>query len=579
MAAEENTPFQIPVNLAGSNIKKFEYAKLADHWTLDKAIGRGAYGKVFSATNKKTKERNAVKFTVIEEGDGIIATDAIREICVPRLIDHPNIIRFNSIQIFELTKEEKKKIRADDYHMLGVGMPIFDGSLERKNGVFNKTQLKQIFFQMLVAIHILKQYNVLHCDIKPPNFFFKREGDFIKVVLGDFGIAQSSICDRAAHDSGSLMYTALYRPPELFPEDPPPVPDEYSSSDEESSEDSPVKEYVSPGPTPFQRKPGSARIYNFEPEIWATAVSFYELAYDEPIHERYDFMIEPASEWLIERLVKRFEELTDENVKDQNLRHLLNWMLRQDPRDRPTAEECLTHAYFDSIREDMEARYSKWGHPLNLMTESCPTRVRRKFVPSSGTFNLESRIGKFKFKTFRNAILGDLNTKDHPDGWLFEVAKEHQLNSQTTALAAHLVENILVQNAHHLDKFKAELQGITCACLYLSEKLYEIDPLDMGSYKYVSNDEYSETELMHICFNLLQSFDWNIDVMTLYDLVASKQRYPGPDHTWGRFIQADYNGGNTAKEMYDAFKSLSSAEAYGDKFLKASEKVVQKLSE
>lgn len=82
----------------------------------------------------------------------------------------------------------------------------------RLNG--DMDQFRRIALQAAAALAYCHNYNILHKDIKPSNFFF-RDSDHQQLVLGDFGISSMVESDGKSHRT-SQARTPIYAAPEMY---------------------------------------------------------------------------------------------------------------------------------------------------------------------------------------------------------------------------------------------------------------------------------------------------------------------------------------------------------------------------
>ena len=75
-------------------------------------------------------------------------------------------------------------------------------------------QFRRIALQAAAALAYCHNFNILHKDIKPSNFFF-RDSDHQQLVLGDFGISSMLENDGKAHRT-SQARTPIYAAPEMY---------------------------------------------------------------------------------------------------------------------------------------------------------------------------------------------------------------------------------------------------------------------------------------------------------------------------------------------------------------------------
>lgn len=143
-------------------------------------LGCGTYGevvKVLSTINPE--EAFAVKkiFLDNEDDDGVPST-ALREISLVRELNHPNIVKLQSIirtqgrlwLVFEYCDFDLKK--------------LYDLNSKPMNPII----VQSFMFQLLKGVAYCHNHRVLHRDLKPQNLLVTSEGT---LKLADFGLARA----------------------------------------------------------------------------------------------------------------------------------------------------------------------------------------------------------------------------------------------------------------------------------------------------------------------------------------------------------------------------------------------------
>ncbi|KAL4658601.1 serine/threonine-protein kinase Chk1 [Arapaima gigas] len=144
-------------------------------WDLVQTLGEGAYGEVRLLVNRKTEEAVAVKVVDTSRADDC-AENVKKEVCVHKLLSHPNIVRF-----FGHRREGHTQYIFLEYCS---GGELFD-RIEPDVGMPEKDAQK--FFQQLIAgVEYLHSVGITHRDIKPENILLD-EKDNLKI--SDFGLA------------------------------------------------------------------------------------------------------------------------------------------------------------------------------------------------------------------------------------------------------------------------------------------------------------------------------------------------------------------------------------------------------
>ena len=163
-------------------------------YKLQKFIGSGAYGEVWSATNLKTGRKVAVKFFTRRSEEGV--KQLMRE--VEKLLAVTSDARY-VVQLFDYGWDANPPYYVMDF--------IESGSLEDRlrDGTLPATEAIELFQEVATAMMHLHGKGILHCDLKPGNVLLDQEGN---PRVADFG--QS----RMKSDQTSALGTLFYMAPE-----------------------------------------------------------------------------------------------------------------------------------------------------------------------------------------------------------------------------------------------------------------------------------------------------------------------------------------------------------------------------
>jgi eukaryotic-like serine/threonine-protein kinase len=155
---------------------------LSRRYTLERLIGVGAYGVVWSAIDQTTLERVAVKaLPPASENSSRTALGRFqREMKIISSVAHPNIITIH------------------DYGQTDNGVPYM--VLEFLDGVTLDTAVRdrpmateqglRVSRQLLGALQIAHDKGVIHRDLKPANIMLVRDKGELVVKILDFGMAK-----------------------------------------------------------------------------------------------------------------------------------------------------------------------------------------------------------------------------------------------------------------------------------------------------------------------------------------------------------------------------------------------------
>ncbi|KAG7483869.1 hypothetical protein MATL_G00042980 [Megalops atlanticus] len=144
-------------------------------WDLVQTLGEGAYGEVRLLVNKKTEEAVAVKVVDMSRAKDC-PENVKKEVCINKLLSHPNIVRFFGHRVEGNTQ----------YLFLEYcsGGELFD-RIEPDVGMPERDAHK--FFQQLIAgVEYLHSVGITHRDIKPENILLD---DKDNLKISDFGLA------------------------------------------------------------------------------------------------------------------------------------------------------------------------------------------------------------------------------------------------------------------------------------------------------------------------------------------------------------------------------------------------------
>lgn len=208
------------------------------NYTLVEQVGEGAYGCVYRAQDKRTKELVALKRLVFSKESRGFPLNAVREIKFLRSLQHKNIVKLKDIatskcaESLELKipekedvekkdkKKDKKNINISQY--CGNLYLVFEyiehdlGGLIDSKYKFSVPEVKCIMKQLFEVLDYLNEKKVIHRDIKSSNILLSNNHH---VKLADFGLARSSISADGREgrvDLTNNVITMWYKPPELL---------------------------------------------------------------------------------------------------------------------------------------------------------------------------------------------------------------------------------------------------------------------------------------------------------------------------------------------------------------------------
>jgi len=263
--------------------------KIFDHYDLEKKkIGEGSYGSVSKGKHKRmsglVRAVKTISKTQMKNLDRFH-----QEIAIMKMMDHPNIIKLHE------TFEDHRNIYL--VMELCMGGELFDRIIEV--GSFNEGQAANLMQQIIRAIYYMHENHICHRDLKPENFLFMtRESisrNLLKII--DFGLS----CE---FKSGQVLTTKAGTP-----------------------------YYVAP-----QVLTGK---YDHMSDLWSCGVIMFVMLCGYP-----PFFGDTDAEVLSKVRLGNFTfNATDwKNISD-DAKGLIRSLLKMNPKDRFTAEQCLNHVW------------------------------------------------------------------------------------------------------------------------------------------------------------------------------------------------------------------------------------------
>lgn len=183
---------------------------ISKRFDIHKRLGKGAYGIVWKAVDKKSKEIVAVKKIFDAFRNQTDAQRTFREIMILQSFkSHPNIIKLHSIH------------RATNNRDIYLGFEYMETDLHnviKRGNVLKDVHKRYIMYQLLKATKYIHSGNVIHRDQKPSNILLDT---LCRCKIADFGLARSlSQCGDGSPDADPTLTdyvaTRWYRAPEIL---------------------------------------------------------------------------------------------------------------------------------------------------------------------------------------------------------------------------------------------------------------------------------------------------------------------------------------------------------------------------
>ncbi|GLV46388.1 aurora B [Carabus blaptoides fortunei] len=187
-------------------IKHGAYGNKNYEWSLDdfelgNRLGRGKFGRVFLAREKKSKMVVALKTLIKNEiTKGRVERQILREIEIQTHLRHPHIL-----QMLTWFYDEHRVYLVLEYAGQGE---LYKHLKNSPNGQFNEHLSAKYTYQVADALHYCHLNNVIHRDIKPENLMLTIDGN---IKLADFGWSVHA----PKSDRRTMCGTLDYLPPEM----------------------------------------------------------------------------------------------------------------------------------------------------------------------------------------------------------------------------------------------------------------------------------------------------------------------------------------------------------------------------
>ncbi|CAK4086917.1 unnamed protein product [Aphanomyces euteiches] len=188
----------LPDDLASELVQHTAVKDISEVFEFHDVIGKGSFGSVVKATNKKTGKIWAVK--VVELGNELDKKALLNEIDILKRLQHPNIVRV--IASYEDSKRMYMVMQllpgAELYHHLYT--------CERK---FTEVEVRKLILCLLRAISYLHSNQITHRDLKLENLLLENESQPTSLKLIDFGLSKFlKKGERMQQSLGTIDYVA-----------------------------------------------------------------------------------------------------------------------------------------------------------------------------------------------------------------------------------------------------------------------------------------------------------------------------------------------------------------------------------
>ncbi|XP_072112457.1 serine/threonine-protein kinase H1-like [Mobula birostris] len=153
--------------------------KVTARYDIKALIGRGSFSRVVRVEHRATKQPFAIKMIETKAKEGKEVCES--ELNVLRRVSHRNIVQL--IEVFE-TQDRIYMVME-----LATGGELFDRVIAK--GSFTERDATRVLQMVLDGIKYLHTLGITHRDLKPENLLYYHPGSDSKILVTDFGLANS----------------------------------------------------------------------------------------------------------------------------------------------------------------------------------------------------------------------------------------------------------------------------------------------------------------------------------------------------------------------------------------------------
>jgi cyclin-dependent kinase-like len=287
-------------------------------------VGEGAYGVVLKCRNKDNSEIVAIKKFKESEDDEIVRKTTLREVKVLRMLRQRNIVH-----LMEAFRRKGKLYLVFEY----VEKNLLEVLEEKPNGLTSDL-VRRYIYQLCRAINFCHQNNVIHRDIKPENLLVNPDHT---LKLCDFGFART--ITHPGQQLTDYVATRWYRAPELL----------LGSTNYDKTVDmwavGCIMGELIDGQPMFPGESEIDQLYIIQKVLGPLTSDQMEMFLRNPRFLGLKFPDMTRPETLQRKYVGKLTK---------RAYSMMSLFVKRDPKDRPTAAECLENAFFHGLKEEYD---------------------------------------------------------------------------------------------------------------------------------------------------------------------------------------------------------------------------------
>ena len=168
-------------------------------------VGKGSYGSVYEAIDRRTKSKRAVKVMMTDRATAYYLRKVHNEIALLKRIDHPNILKLHEVyfgkkSVYLVTN---LCVGGDLYEKLKQKSP--DGDSFR----YTEERTSSLILNTLSAVNYLHKNMIVHRDLKLENLVLEEKSGDSPLRLIDLGLSKQFYKgEKMCHRVGSCYYMA-----------------------------------------------------------------------------------------------------------------------------------------------------------------------------------------------------------------------------------------------------------------------------------------------------------------------------------------------------------------------------------
>jgi cyclin-dependent kinase-like len=335
-------------------------------------VGEGAYGVVLKCRNKDNNEIVAIKKFKESEDDEIVRKTTLREVKVLRMLRQRNIVH-----LMEAFRRKGKLYLVFEY----VEKNLLEVLEEKPNGL-SSDLVRRYCYQLCRAINFCHQNNVIHRDIKPENLLVNPDHT---LKLCDFGFART-----VTHPGQQLtdyVATRWYRAPELL----------LGSTSYDKTVDlwavGCIMGELIDGQPMFPGESEIDQLYIIQKVLGPLTSDQMEMFLRNPRFLGLKFPDMTRPETLQRKYVGKLTK---------RAYSMMALFVKMNPKDRPTASECLDNAYFHGLKEEYDKEDRRHSSKHDRRADSRPSSRHRR--------DDDSESGSHRGRSDRESRRGDSRT-------------------------------------------------------------------------------------------------------------------------------------------------------------------------